>query len=119
MQISYKIIFYNNIWRNHNFLWFLCVTVNVLMFVFLHFLIKPGYKTLALRYNVLIGVEWYGQGRNLYLIPLAGLSIIILNYILYKSLVIKTEFFAPLAIFISFFIQLILFSSLILLTTVN
>ena len=54
--------------------------------IFSFFQNSPRTQNLALHYNVLVGVEWYGKGRNLYFIPGIGLAITAVNFTLYRAL---------------------------------
>ena len=60
--------YFSEIW----FLWTLCLVLNIITFLFIFFKIHPGDKTLALHYNVLIGVQWYGKGKNLYFLIISS-----------------------------------------------
>lgn len=101
------------------FLWGLCIFINIITFLFIYYKIHPSNKTLALHYNVLVGVEWYGKGKNLYFLPGVGLAITAINYILYKSYKISGEFMAPLTVFVSLFSQVILLMASLFLAQVN
>jgi hypothetical protein len=107
--------YFSNIW----FLWALCLILNIITFLVLYLKIHPGNKTLALHYNVLTGVEWYGKGANLYFIPGAGLAILAANFILYKATSDDQNFFSALAAFASLCAQLILLTAVLFLATVN
>lgn len=74
---------------------------------------------MALDYNVLIGVEWYGKGKNLYFIPSIGLAIISINYFLFKKFSNRDEFLSSLTIFVSLFAQIILLIAAVFLSQVN
>lgn len=100
-------------------LWALCFLINIFSFFILYYQIHPGPKTMALHYNVLVGVEWYGKGTNLYLIPAAAFFISLTNFIIFIALKKTSEFFAPLTVFVSFCVQIILFFSIIFLAKVN
>ena len=108
-------VYFTNIW----FLWTVCLIFNIITFLLLYFKIHPGDKTLALRYNVIIGVEWYGKGKNLYFIPGTAAAILFANFILFKKLKGNRTFYSNLCIFASFFVQIILFASTLFLITVN
>lgn len=107
--------YYSKIW----FLWAVCLAANIITFLFIYFKIHPGAKTLALHYNVLVGVEWYGKGANLYLIPGVGLAITAVNFTLYKALKNDDNFLSYLTVFISLCVQVILLVGAIFLATVN
>lgn len=104
-----------NIW----FLWLCCVIVNIITFLLLYFKIHPGDKTLALHFNVVAGVEWYGKGKNLYFLPAVGLGITAINFFLYRAVRKGGNFFAPLTVFVSFFVQLLLLLAVLSLAQVN
>lgn len=108
-------IYFSNIW----FLWSLCLIFNIITFLFIYFKINPGQQTLALRYNILVGVEWYGKGTNLYLIPGVGLIISGVNFILFKALKNNQDFYSALTVFVSLSVQLVLFIAAVFLAKVN
>ncbi len=101
------------------FLWVVCAVLNIITFLFIFFKIHPGTQNLALHYNVLVGVEWYGKGRNLYFIPGIGLVISAVNYILYRALKDNRFFLAELTAYVSMFIQIILLIATMFLARVN
>ncbi len=101
------------------FLWGLCLLLNIITFLFIYYKIHPGNKTLALHYNVLVGVQWYGKGKNLYFIPGVGFAISVINYILFRTFKNSQEFLAVLAIFVSIFSQVILLIAALFLAQVN
>jgi len=108
-------IYFSSVW----FLWALCLIFNIITFLFIYFKIHPGNKTLALHYNVLVGVEWYGKGKNLYFIPAVGFAISLVNFILYKALKDGNDFLPPLTVFVSLAAQLILLTAALSLAAVN
>jgi hypothetical protein len=73
----------------------------------------------ALHYNVLVGVELFGKGKSLYLLPMVTLIITIANYILYKYLKKDKNFLAVLTIFASMAVQLIMLFAAYLLAQIN
>ncbi len=105
----------DNVW----FLWGLCLILNIITFLFLFFKIHPGSKILALHYNVLLGVDWYGAGRNLYFIPGVGFLISAVNFTLYRSLGNNEAFLSSLTAFVSLCAQLILLVAALFLAKVN
>lgn len=107
--------YFSNVW----FLWGVCLIFNIITFLFIYFKIHPGGQTLALRYNILVGVEWYGRGSNLYLIPGVGLIISGVNFILFKALKNNEDFYSALTVFASFSVQLVLFIAAVFLAKVN
>ena len=101
------------------FLWALCLIFNIITFLFIYFKIHPSNNTLALHYNVLAGVEWYGNGKNLYFIPGVGAAITAVNFSLYRSFRGQPYFLPFLTAFVSLCIQLILLLAALFLARVN
>jgi hypothetical protein len=104
-----------NVW----FLWALCLIFNIITFLFIYFKINPGSRTLALHYNVLVGVQWYGSGKNLYFIPVVGLAVSAVNFVLYRALKDNKNFLSILTVFISLCAQIILLAAALFLAKVN
>ena len=105
----------SNIW----FLWALCLIFNIITFLFIYFKIHPTNKILALHYNVLVGVEWYGNGKNLYFIPGIGLAITAVNFSLFRACRNYQYFLSFLTAFVSLCVQLILLVAALFLARVN
>jgi hypothetical protein len=107
--------YFKEIW----FLWVLCFIVNIITFLAIYYKIHPGNRTLALQYNILVGVEWYGKGKNLYFIPAVGLAIAAINLFLYRLLKDDKNFLSFLTVFVSLVVQFILLAAVLFLSTVN
>jgi hypothetical protein len=107
--------YFLNIW----FLWALCLIFNIITFLFIYFKIHPDNQNLALHYNVLVGVETYGNGKNLYFIPGVALAISAVNFVIYKALKNGGKFLAPLTVFASLCVQIILLTAAVFLAKVN
>ncbi len=111
-----KIKFYlTNLW----FLWSLCFILNIITFLFIYFKIHPTNQTLALHYNVLVGVETYGAGKSLYYIPAIGLAISLVNLMLQKALKDSRNLLPLLTVFSSLCVQVILLGAALGLARVN
>jgi hypothetical protein len=111
-----KLKFYlTNIW----FLWGLCFLLNIITFLFIYFKIHPTEQTLALHYNVFVGVETYGAGKSLYYIPGVGLVISIVNLMVQRALKDSRNFLPFLTVFSSLCVQLILLAAALFLSRVN
>ena len=104
-----------NVW----FLWSLCFVLNIITLLFIVYKIHPGAGTLALRYNVLVGVEWYGKGKNLYYLPGIAFLLTLANYTLYRSLKNSRIFLAPLTIFVSICLQVTFLLAVLFLSRIN
>ena len=107
--------FFSNIW----FLWAACLILNIITFLILYFKIHAGNQTLALHYNVLVGVEWYGKGKNLYFIPAVGVAISAVNFTLFSRLKDSANFLSSLTVFASLCAQIILLAAVMFLIRVN
>src|SRR5580704_8360852 len=101
------------------FLWLSAVVVDIITLIFIHYKIRPGAQTLALHYNVVFGVDWYGSGSNLYSIPFIGFAILAINFILYRALQERQMFLAFLCSLISLFVEVILLVAVVFLARVN
>lgn len=113
--ISYILQYFKKIW----FLWVFCLLLVIITFLWIYYKIHSGNSTLALHYNVLVGVEWYGKGKNLYFIPGIGFLIVLVNYVFYKALKDRENFLSFLTVFISICVQAILLISVLFLSRVN
>jgi len=101
------------------FLWVGSFILNIITFFFIHYKIHPSNRTLALHYNVVVGVDWYGPGKNLYSIPLAALLITVANIVLFRA-VKKNQFFLSfLAGIITLIVQIIFLTAVLFLSKVN
>lgn len=101
------------------FLWALCLIFNIITFSLIKFKVNPSGQTLALHYNILVGVDWFGNGNNLYFIPAVGFMISLANFFLYRLLRDDKNFLVFLAPFVSLMVQLILLFATLLLSGVN
>lgn len=115
----------NFIWQkfknldNILFLFILAFVFNIITFFILYYKIHPGNGTLALRYNVLTGVDLYGRGTNLYLIPGVGFILFLLNLFLFSRIKNTKTFLSFLTAFTSITVEIILLFAVIFLTKVN
>src|ERR1700722_20314357 len=92
-----------NVW----FLWAVCFVVNSITLLLIIYKIHPGNGTLALHYNILVGVEWYGKGKNLYFLPAIAFGLSLINFYIFRSLERATFFLASLSLFVSLCVQAI------------
>jgi hypothetical protein len=66
------------------FLWIVAFVINIISFLFIQYKIGTSGPR-NLKYNVLVGVEFAGSGKDLYLLPATVLALSILNLGLYKK----------------------------------
>ncbi len=58
------------------------LVLNIGLFLFFYFFIKRSDIPIVLHYNVDFGVDYFGEVKNIFILPLAGLIIFVLNGVL-------------------------------------
>ena len=101
------------------FLWGLCLALNIIAFLIVRYKIGASQRSLALHYNVQVGVDLYGKGANLYSLPVIGLALTVINFTIYRALRTSAGFVAALSAITSLCLQIILLGALLLLVRVN
>lgn len=104
------------------FLWIVSAIFISISFLIIYFKIKPQVNPdvpVALHYNVIVGVDLYGRSRNLFLIPLTGLIIFIINAVLYKLLRHRQALLAEFASVATALVSVILCAAVLFLLNVN
>jgi hypothetical protein len=102
-----------------SFLWILTVVTVIITFILTYFKARASLSTVALHYNVIIGVDMLGRSRDLYLIPVAASGVALLNYLVYRFAIPKGDFLGVLTALISWVAALILCAALVFLFFVN
>ena len=102
-----------------SFLWALTIVTIIITFILAYFKARAGLSTVALHYNVIIGVDLLGRSRDLYLLPLTGCGITLLNYLVFRFAIPKGDFLGVLTAMVSWLAALILCAALIFLFFVN
>jgi len=102
-----------------SFLWASTIATLIITFILAYFKARAGLSTVALHYNVIIGVDLLGRSRDLYLIPLTGCGVTLLNYLVYRFAVPKGDFLGVLTALVSLLAALILCAALVFLFFVN
>jgi hypothetical protein len=105
--------------EKYELIWLFSFAINIIAFFWLFFKINPGNKTLALHFNVIVGADLYGNGKNLYFVPLSGFIINLVNFTLYSKFKNSEIFYRHLFSFTSLFVQCILLSAILLLSKIN
>lgn len=105
--------------QKYELIWLFSFAINIIAFFWLFYKIHPTTKTLALHYNVIVGVDWYGNGLNLYFLPFSGLLINLINLFLFKKFKNSEFFYRHLFSFTALCSQGILLLAIILLSRVN
>lgn len=81
---------------------------NIAIWLLLYIFIKQSNETTLLHYNIYFGVDLIGNWYNVYLIPLSGIVIILVNYILGAIMYLKKSVIFYLAIGFTMPIQILL-----------
>ncbi|MBU0612782.1 hypothetical protein KKB10_02075 [Patescibacteria group bacterium] len=93
--------------------------LNLGMWVILYIFIKPSPEPIYLHYNIYFGIDLIGEWYKIYLIPLTGLIVILVNYlagvIMYSSKRVLSYLVVIFAIPVNLFLAL----SAILLAFIN
>ncbi len=101
------------------FLQILCFVVNSITLLLIIYKLNIHRGTIALKYNVVTGVNWYGKGYNLYTVPAIALVITVINSILYQKLKNQQRFLAVLGLWVTMAVQIILLAFVLFLIPVN
>ena len=58
------------------------VCINILIWFFARHIMETGTEQIALHYTVDFGIDFYGDARQIFIIPILGLIIILFNFII-------------------------------------
>jgi len=58
------------------------VLINILIWIFARHIMAIGTEQIALHYTVDFGIDFYGDSRQIFIIPILGLIIILFNFII-------------------------------------
>jgi hypothetical protein len=97
----------------------LSLALNLFTWGWLLFYIRPQEETLFLHYTVLFGVDFTGEWYQVFLVPLAGLAIFIMNMVLGWFLFERDAFAGYVLNAVSVFVQIILLATSVLLVLLN
>ena len=89
--------------------WFSGAFINIITWLVIAGKFGFSSEQVPLHFNIVYGIDFVGSARLLYQIPAAGLAILGLNTFLSKSIYQKNELFASFLIFVSLFVQVLLF----------
>lgn len=73
-------------------------------------LIKFGYsqEQVPLHYNAVYGIDFVGEARQIYQLPATGLVVLLVNFLLARSVYPSFRFFGYILTFTAFVVQIIL-----------
>ncbi len=116
-----KIIIARPYWKDKQIMtiFSLSVLLNIIIWIFLIQNQKENSHPIILHYNLFFGVDHLGNYEKIYLIPIAGLIVIIINSILGHLLYLKEKLAVYFLIFIVFIIQIFLLIDSYLIIKIN
>lgn len=116
-----KIIVARPYWKDKQIMtiFSLSVLLNIIIWIFLIQNQKENSHPIILHYNLFFGVDHLGNYEKIYLIPIAGLIVIIINSILGHLLYLKEKLAVYFLIFIVFIIQIFLLIDSYLIIKIN
>jgi len=84
------------------------ILVNIFTWVWILFQIRPQDALIFLHYNVLFGVDFIGEWWRVYYLPLTGLFIIVINFVIGWLLFQKDKFISIILQSVSLICQIFL-----------
>jgi hypothetical protein len=116
-----KIIVARPYWKDKQIMGvlFLSILLNIFIWIFLLQNQRENSYPIILHYNLFFGVDYLGDYKNIYLIPLSGLIIIVVNSILGHLLYLKEKLASYFLVFIIFIIQVFLLIDSYLIIKIN
>ncbi len=116
-----KIIIARPYWRDKQIMTilFLSVLLNIFIWIFLIQNQKENGYPIILHYNLFFGVDYLGNYEKIYLIPLSGSIVIIVNSILGHLLYLKEKLAVYFLVFIIFIVQIFLLINSYLIIKIN
>ncbi len=93
--------------------------INLLSWLYIHYSIQPTSEVVPLHYSVVYGPDYIDKGTYIYIIPFTGLVVLIVNYILYRTMRDRELFASRMLIFGAMLVQVFVFLSLAYLRSVT
>lgn len=104
--------------KNILFLTVLSLVLNIISWLVIATQIKPSSEVIPLHYNIFYGPDIVGQGYYVYIIPLVGLSILAVNYGLYRYARSKEPFAAKTLMAVALVVQILILVSILFLKSI-
>ncbi len=101
------------------FLWGGTIIVIIITFILAYYKVRSGPSSVALHYNVIVGVDVLGNKSRLYIIPFTGLIVAIINASVLRLLSLHDKFLEIILAAGSLLANFILLGALLLLFRVN
>jgi len=99
--------------------------LNVLLWFFLYWQlnkivqVNPQFTTIPLHYNVFFGIDQFGKWYNAFILPLTGLIILAINFVIAISVYSKKSLLSYFLTISTFLIQIILLVSSLFIIMIN
>lgn len=93
--------------------------INLISWLYIYYSIQPTSEEVPLHYSVVYGPDYIDKGTFIYIIPFTGLVVLIVNYILYRTMRDKDLFASRMLIFGASLVQVFVFLSLAYLRSVT
>ena len=81
--------------------------------------IKKVDEMIPLHYNVYFGIDYIGDWHKIFIIPLIGIIILFVNFLLALLIYYKDKFISYILVFVALFIQIILFLASLSIVWIN
>ncbi|MEA2088888.1 MAG: hypothetical protein U9O55_03560 [Patescibacteria group bacterium] len=104
-----KIIFANLI---------ISIIINSIIWINLLRIKKVG-EMIPLHYNVYFGIDYIGDWHKIFIVPLIGIIILIINFLLALLIYYKDKFISYILVFTVLFVQIILFLASLSIVWIN
>ena len=108
-----------NLLRNVFFQVGLALLANIITWLVIYTKIKPSSELIPLHYGIFYGTDLIGKGYYIYLIPLAGLAILGVNYFFYRYILEKEPLAAKALIIVALAVQLLILLAISFLCSLN
>jgi hypothetical protein len=93
--------------------------LNIITWLYIYMVIEPSEELVPLHYSVVYGADYVDKGYYIYILPLTGLVILFLNYMLYHYISKKEIFAGKLLIISALAVQIFLFIAVLFLKSVT
>ena len=93
--------------------------LNILLCGYLYFQIKPQEEPFLLHYNIFLGIDLIGSWWQIYYIPILGLIILLINFIIGWLIFIKAKILCYFLVITALISQIFLIISTIFIILIN
>ena len=114
-------LFSKNLFKDRIFsiFFFVSIFLNILLWIFILWQIKPGADPVYLHYNIYFGIDLIGSYFRLYFMPLSGLIIFLLNAVISAIIYKQEKIISYFLIIISACTQVFLWVATVLIVLIN